>query len=239
MHSPALSLAEAKREFIAQFGSAAAPWYWAAFTYLKAYRIRQLFSMTKEETHTIQLSPAKRSAIIKAISAHVQKRFVNVAGVNLEAWKDTLNRAEPELLTMSTDEFENGIREHLKGLKSSHTAFYHGFHARFLPQHSINATLKSIGSNGDARWMFLDVFPEGPAAKAGIVPGQILLAIDGETTAPPEMPTLTTGRDYRLLVSGGGNGATREVALPVPFRKGTKGAAPYCGTSGRDPHRCS
>jgi C-terminal processing protease CtpA/Prc len=182
--------------------------------------------MTKEETHTIQLSPAKRSAIIKAISAHVQKRFVNVAGVNLEAWKDTLNRAEPELLTKSTDEFENGIREHLKGLKSSHTGFYHGFHARFLPQHSINATLKSIGSNGDARWMFLDVFPEGPAAKAGIVPGQILLGIDGETTAPPEMPALKTGRDYRLLVSGGGNGATREVALPVPFRKGTKERPP-------------
>jgi C-terminal processing protease CtpA/Prc len=182
--------------------------------------------MTNEEIHTIQLSPAKRAAIIKAISDHVQKRFVNVAGVDLDQWKDDLRRAEPGLLARSIADFEYGIREHLKGLKSSHTAFYHGIHARFLPQHSINATMKSIGSNGDARWMFLDVFPEGPAAKAGIVPGQTLLAIDGVPAAPPEMPALKTGQEYQLLLSGEDGGTRREVTLPVPFRKGTKQRPP-------------
>ena len=151
---------------------------------------------------------------------------MNVASVDLTAWNDDLKRAQPELLTKSTEDFENGIREQLKGLKSSHTAFYHGFHARFLPQHSINATLKSIGSDGDSRWMFLDVFPEGPAAKAGIVPGQTLLAIDGVPAMPPEMPALKTGRDYRLMLSDGNGGARREVTLPVPFRKGTKQRPP-------------
>ena len=128
---------------------------------------------------------------------------------------------------------------HRKGLKSSHTAFYHGFHARFLPQHSINATLKSIGLNGDARWMFLDVFPEGPAAKAGIGPGQILLAIDGETTAPPEMPALRTGRDYRLLVSAGGRRRYARSHTAGAVSERDEETPPDRGTGGRDPHRCS
>ena len=41
--SPALSLAEAKREFIAQFGSAAAPWYGGVLADFQAYRIRRYF----------------------------------------------------------------------------------------------------------------------------------------------------------------------------------------------------
>jgi carboxyl-terminal processing protease len=118
------------------------------------------------------------------------------------------------------------VREQVKQLKSSHTAFYHGFHARFLPQHSINATLKSVGTNGNQRWMFLDVFPGGPAEKAGIIPGQTLLSIDGAPSFPPELPALRTGHTYRLLVSAQDNGQTRELSLTVPFRKGTKQRPP-------------
>lgn len=151
---------------------------------------------------------------------------MNLAGVDLVAWQADLKRAEAALLTAPIDEFEKGINEHLKGLQSSHVAFYHGLQAKFLPQHSINATLKIIGRNKDARWMFLDVFPEGPAAKAGIGPGQVLVAIDRVPAAPPEMPVLKTGRDYNLTISEGVGGASREVTVRVPFRKGTKQRPP-------------
>lgn len=150
-----------------------------------------------------------------------------MAGIDLDAWTRELDNAAPDLFTMTVEEFESAVRERLKQLKSSHTAFYHGFHARFLPQHSINATLKSVGTNGNQRWMFLDVFPEGPAEKAGISPGQTLLSIDAAPALPPELPALKTGQTYRLLISGEeDNGHAREVSLPVPFRKGTKQRPP-------------
>jgi C-terminal processing protease CtpA/Prc len=182
--------------------------------------------MIKNETLTRALSLKARAAIVKAIKQRVRKNYVNVAGVDLASWTGDLDNAVPELLRKPVEDFEADVRERLKALKSSHTAFYHGVHARFLPQHSINATLKSVGTNGTQRWMFLDVFPEGPAETAGISPGQTLLAIDGAPALPPEMPVLKTGQIYRLLVSGQGNGKEREVSLPVPFRKGTKQRPP-------------
>ena len=107
----------------------------------------------------MSLSPKQRAAIISAIKQRVRKSFVNVAGVNLVAWASGLDDRIASNLTTDTNAFEESVRQHLKALKSSHTAFYHGFHHRFLPQHTINATLKSVGSNGDKRWMFLDVVP--------------------------------------------------------------------------------
>jgi len=147
-----------------------------------------------------------------------------VAGVDLEAWAKNLNRASAGLTDASVESFENGIREQLKLLKTSHTVFYHGSFGRFLPQHSINATLKSIGANGDALWFFLDVFPEGPADKAGIRPGEILREIDGVPTQPPTLPVLKTGEKYTLALSS--PSARRDVTVEVPFRKGTKERPP-------------
>jgi C-terminal processing protease CtpA/Prc len=74
--------------------------------------------------------------------------------------------------------------------------------------------------------MFLDVFPEGPADRAGIRPGQQLISINGLAAVPPELPALETGQTYRLLLSENGHGTPREVFLPVPFRKGTKQRPP-------------
>ena len=171
------------------------------------------------------LTPTDRAAIVKAIAKRVRKRYVNVARVDLDSWAEHLSRATAKFSTSPIEDFENAIREHLKSLKSSHTAFYHGFDARFPPQHSINATLKSVGSNGNQRWMFLDVFPEGPADRSGIRPGNILRTIDGVPSVPPLMPSLKTGQTYKIGLSGI-NGKQHEVQVVVPFRKGTKQRPP-------------
>ncbi len=172
------------------------------------------------------LSPKQRAAIIAAIKQRVQKSYVNVAGVDLDAWARAFDDRVAPSLGGDTEAFEQSVREHLKELKSSHTAFYHGFHHRFLPQHTINATLKSIGSNGHERWMFLDVFAEGPAQKAGIRPGQILHQVDGAPTVPPDLPSFKTGEDHKLLIDDIAGSNSREITLSVPFKKGTKQRPP-------------
>ena len=102
--------------------------------------------MSKTEYHSSPLGPAARTAIIKAVQKKVRKSYVNIAGVDLDDWATQLNDVAAGLTTADIEAFEDGIREHLKRLKSSHTGFYHGVEARFLPQHSINATVKSVGS---------------------------------------------------------------------------------------------
>jgi C-terminal processing protease CtpA/Prc len=181
--------------------------------------------MTTNNMQPTVLSRKAITGIVEAIKKRVRKDYVNVAGVDLDRWALELEAQLPSLATKTVEEFESAIREHLQRLKTSHTGFFHGVQARFLPQHSINATLKSVGSDGDGRWMFLDVFPEGPADKAGIRPGEILDAIDDTPSKPPAMPTLRTGNTYKLTLNGA-SGQPRHVTVTVPFRKGTKQRPP-------------
>jgi carboxyl-terminal processing protease len=182
--------------------------------------------MTKNQTNAASPDSKQRAAIVEAIKQRVRKSYVNVGGVDLDAWARDFDDRIAGSLAGEIEEFEEHVREHLKALKSSHTAFYHGLQNRLLPQHTINATLKSVGSNGSQRWMFLDVFPEGPAQKAGIRPGQILDAVDGAPAIPPNLPSLKTGQDYKLVISDLAGGDSREIALSVPFQKGTKQRPP-------------
>jgi hypothetical protein len=79
----------------------------------------------------------------------------------------------PELLNADLPAFEAGIRQLLTELKTSHTVFYHSLPKELLPQHTINASLRDVPLNGAHKWMFLDVFEDGPAHVAGIRPGDI------------------------------------------------------------------
>src|SRR3982750_620292 len=110
--------------------------------------------MTLIETNTTALSPQARGESIRAIEKLVRRKFVNIAGVDLDQWSRNLAELTGVLLNVTVEEFQNGVRESLAGLKSSHTGFFHGVQNRFLPQHSINATLKSCESASN-RWVFI------------------------------------------------------------------------------------
>ncbi|PYU98008.1 MAG: hypothetical protein DMG26_19790, partial [Acidobacteria bacterium] len=109
---------------------------------------------------------------------------------------------------------------------TSHTVFYHECPSQLLPQHSINASLRKFEQAGDARWIFLDVFEDGPAHVAGIKPGDVLLAVDGTSYTPPSMPPFKVGQTLTLRVSSIQGDNNREVAIEVPHRKGTKSRPP-------------
>ena len=91
--------------------------------------------------------------------------------------------------------FEAGVRQLLAELKTSHTVFYHSLPKELLPQHTINASLRDLLRNGGHKWMFLDVFEDGPAHVAGIKPGDILDAVDG-TRLPAALDTILCDRPY-------------------------------------------
>jgi carboxyl-terminal processing protease len=167
-----------------------------------------------------------RAKILAAIEKLVLRRHFNVAGVDYEAWRRLLRERSPELLSATSDEFETGVQGLLMELGSSHAAFYHERPTRLQPQHSINASLRSITENGDSHWMFLDVFDGGPVHAAGVRPGDLLFAVDGAPCVPPSIPTFQMGHKYTLTVSEIGGAKRRDIAVHIVGAKGTKDLPP-------------
>ena len=182
--------------------------------------------MTETNMTLTSLSPKQRAAILASVKKRILKQHFNVGGVDYNEWAKRFDERSPSLLGVDIEEFEDGVRKALAELGSSHTVFYHERTNRLLPQHSINATIRAFGRDGQQRWHFLDVFEDGPAHLAGIKPGDMLVAVDGTPYAPPTMPPFRIGETHKIAVSSALGENPREIAVSVPFRKGTKDRPP-------------
>ena len=165
------------------------------------------------------LSRVHRSNLLQRLTKLILKHHVNVSGIDYQTWVATIETRTPDLLSCGIGVFEDGIREILTQLGTSHTVFYSGRDALLMPQHSINATVRALPVNGVERWMFLDIFEGGPADAAGIRAGELFLALNGQSCEPPTMPKFDLGRVHKLRVSDIHGEREREVQLSCPKGK--------------------
>ena len=172
------------------------------------------------------LDSKTRTRILQSIKKLVLAHHINVAGIDYGAWTERVDGRTAELLTADLAGFEAGVRQLLAELKTSHTAFYHSLPKELLPQHTINASLRELQREGCPKWMFLDVFEDGPAHAAGIKPGDILDEVDGKPCLPPFTPYFAIGNTHALLVTKPSTGIAKEIVIEVPKRKGTKERPP-------------
>jgi carboxyl-terminal processing protease len=172
------------------------------------------------------LGPTERSRILATIKKRVLAHHINLGKVDYSAWGARVDQRTPDLLSADIPEFEAGIRAALAELKTSHAVFYHSVPTELLPQHTINASLRDVVCEGDHRWMFLDVFDQGPAQMAGIEPGDFLEAVDGHSAMPPTLPHFGIGQTHTLTVRKPGSGTAKEISIAVPMRKATKQRPP-------------
>lgn len=168
----------------------------------------------------------QRTEILKSIKKRVLANHINVAGIDYGVWAQHVDERTSELLDGDIRAFEDGVRQLLAELKTSHTVFYHSLPKELLPQHTINASLRDVCVDGEHRWMFLDVFESGPADVAGIKPGYILETVDGKCYAPPTTPYFGIGQTHNLRVRNMRDGSSKEIGIAVPMRKGTKQRPP-------------
>jgi carboxyl-terminal processing protease len=172
------------------------------------------------------LPPTERLKIISRVKAIVLKHHFNVGHVNYADWSRNVEEQSPSLLSVDDDEFENGVRNFLSELKSSHTSFYRSGAEATLPQHAIGVTLRSVPYNGAPRWMVLDVFEESPAARAGLSPGQFLVTVDNTSVVPPTLPTFRFGQEHRLTTDAPGQSRLRDFILLIPSKERKRGRPP-------------
>ncbi len=172
------------------------------------------------------LKEKQRASILKTIKKLVLSHHINVARVDYDAWATGVDERTAELLAADLPAFEAGVRQLLAELKTSHTGFYQSIPREMLPQYAINASLREIQQEGRPRWMFLDVFEGGPAHTAGIMPGDILYAVDDNACLPPATPQFRMGAAQTLLIRNCGGSGEKKVAITIPKQKGTKQRPP-------------
>jgi carboxyl-terminal processing protease len=165
---------------------------------------------------------SQRASVLKSIRKRVLAHHINVAGIDYTEWCSRFDDRSPALVSAGISAFEDGVRELLAELKTSHTAYYHSVPDGLAPQLTIGATLRRAHENGCEGWMFLDVYDGGPAHVAGIKRGEVLVEMDGSDCSSDVLPTFTLGRAVSLSVFNSPLVQTRKVEVTVPARQGTK-----------------
>jgi C-terminal processing protease CtpA/Prc len=150
------------------------------------------------------------------------KNHVNVGGIDYGQWAAAFDDAETTLLgTSDKDLFETRLQQILGQLKTSHVMFYDNLPRRFPAQYTIGATLQPVNRSGDDKvWGFLDIFEGGPSHNYGILPGQLLLSVDGKPATPPVQPSFAIGTKHKLVVADFDGANHREINVTVPTAKG-------------------
>jgi carboxyl-terminal processing protease len=162
------------------------------------------------------VEPAARLKIVSRVKRIVVKHHFNVGNIDYADWSRAVDEQILALLTADDSAFEEGVRNLLLQLKSSHANFYCSDTHSTMPQHVIGATLRSVTHDGAARWMFLDVFEGGPAARAGVSRGYRLMSVDGTRAVPPSFPLFRFGHEHYVTTEIPYQKEARTIVLSVP-----------------------
>ena len=176
--------------------------------------------MTKVPTLPTLTHKAKGEILDRILEA-ISKKFYKPELLTPE-WGSTVVEHRPLIEAAQTPaEFEKAIATLLSALKTSHFGFFHGSARRASSRAALSATYLEEETEAGKRWVFQDVHSGGAAALAGIHPGDVLLAVNGEEIKPPEHPVFAMGNRSEVNVLAG-NGERKTVTVEVAQPKGKK-----------------
>lgn len=169
----------------------------------------------------IELNEHQRTEVINRLVETIETKFYDpkLNGVDI---RSRYEASKAEILRQSAPEdFEAAVNEVLKELRTSHVGFFHESKPRVAGRIAISATFTKGEMKEGERWVFQDVHAGGPAANAGIAPGDILLKIDDHELNPPDAPSFPLGGTRTLSILRS-DGTTRRVQVHVPGSKSKK-----------------
>ena len=114
------------------------------------------------------------------------------------------------------DEFELGMHDLVRGLKSSHTGFFHQSVRRVPSRLAIGASFRRVETEAGPRWVAQDVHEGGPAHSAGLRPLDELQAINGIPVSPPDQPMFPMGSEAVLALRRASTDVRLNVSIPEP-----------------------
>jgi carboxyl-terminal processing protease len=166
---------------------------------------------------TMQLSRNDREKIFAKTCQVVAKQYFDPK-FNGRDWPGLVSRHKQAILeALEPAEFERAMHDLVRQLGTSHTGFFHQSVNRVPGRLAVCATFRKIETLEGLRWMFQDVHEGGPADRAGIVPLDLLLAINGKPITPPEQPMFPMGTTVRATIRRRDQTeATVNVTVPNP-----------------------
>lgn len=171
-----------------------------------------------------KLTPLTRTAkseILDRLLDAIKKKFYKPQLLT-PAWEAAVVEHRPLIEAAETPaEFEKAVTNLLSVLKTSHFGFFHGSAQRASSRAALSATYLEEETEAGRRWVFQDVHSGGAAALAGIRPGDVLLAINGEEIHPPEHPVFAMGERSRVKVLAG-DGKRKTVTVEIGQPNGKK-----------------
>jgi len=158
------------------------------------------FSLAKSSGTAPLLNSAERQKVLNKVSAIVTKRLCKTQMVSLD-WPSAVARHRDQIVNSASDEeFERFMLALLAEIGKSHVGFFHEGLSRSSSKMVLAATYMVSETAAGQYWTFQDVHAGGPAALAGIRPGDVLLSVDGRTFVPPEHPTFAVESNVTLKV---------------------------------------
>jgi C-terminal processing protease CtpA/Prc len=161
------------------------------------------------------LSEPQRKQVFDAVIKTIERKFVNPSKPGPDT--DSLRTQFEREITSAVDgqSFEVAMNRMLQSLGASHTGFFHESKPRAGGKIALAATFMKAETPDGPRWVFQDVHPGGSADNANIVPGDVLLTIDGAETTTAEPLAFQLGQDYTLGIRrADGVAANLQVTLP-------------------------
>ena len=114
------------------------------------------------------------------------------------------------------DEFELRMHDLVRGLKTSHTGFFHQSVRRVPARLAIGASFRKAETKAGLRWVAQDVHEGGPAHSAGLRPLDVLKSVNGNIVCPPDQPMFPMGIQAELALRRGDDDIVLRVTIPQP-----------------------
>jgi len=155
-----------------------------------------------------------REKVFDNVVSTVERKLYD-PGLNGIDWRAIAAAQRNGIVSAQTrDDFETRMNDLIRELRVSHAGFFSEKRPLAAAKIAIGATFH----NGGSQWIFQDVHPGGPAHRAGVQPGDTLLAVAREESRPPKMPIFALGESVPVDVERR-NGKRETVQIHVPVSK--------------------
>lgn len=163
-----------------------------------------------------KLAYRQRAEIFDKTVAKVKKDYFDPKFNGVDWPRLTQERRDPTLSIDDPEAFELAMHDLVRSLGTSHTGFFHESVRRVPGRLAIGATFGKMAVEQSSRWVARDVHEGSPAQNAGLLPLDVLKAVNGTAIAPPSQPMFPMGTQATLLIQRGSEEHLLAVTIPPP-----------------------
>jgi carboxyl-terminal processing protease len=171
------------------------------------------------------MTTAERKELLNKVDTLVRQKYFDPK-FNGRDWPGLVREHEQRIVAAPDDDaFEREMNVLLSKLGTSHTHFLSP-RTKVPSRSSINATFRAIPTEAGERWVFQDVQPGGPADRAGIKSGDILLTVNNQQVTPPTPPEFRMDSAAAVALIHR-NGSTQEMKVELSTPRPQYAECPY------------